>query len=56
MKNDIKELEPIDDYTEYLTDQMAEYDREAEQNNYSNYDEENIGCQSADDDGKELHF
>ena len=56
LKNDIKELEPIDDYTEYLTDQMAEYDREAEQNNYSDYDEENIGCQSADDDGKELHF
>ena len=56
LKNDIKELEPIDNYTEYLTDQMAEYDREAEQNNYSDYDEENIGCQSADDDGKELHF
>ena len=56
LKNDIKELEPIDDYTEYLTDQMAEYGREAEQNNYSGHDEENIGCQSADDDGKELHF
>ena len=56
LKNDIKELKPIDDYTEYLTDQMAEYDREAEHNNYSDYDEENIGCQSADDDGKELHF
>ena len=56
LKNDIKELEPIDNYTKYLTDQMAEYDREAEQNNYSDYDEENIGCQSADDDGKELHF
>ena len=52
LKNDIKELKPIDDYTEYLTDQMAEYDREAE----PDYDEENIGCQSADDDGKELHF
>ena len=56
LKNDIQELEPIDDYTEYLTDQMAEYDRQNEQNNYSDYDEENIGCQSADDDGKELHF
>ena len=56
LKNDIKELEPIDDYTEYLTDQMAEYDREARQNNYSDYDEENIGCQSADEDGKELYF
>ena len=56
LKNDIKELEPIDDYTEYLTDQMAEYDREAEQNNYSDYDEENIGCQSGGDDGEELHF
>ena len=38
LKNDNKELEPIDDYTEYLTDQMADYDREAEQNNYSDYD------------------
>ena len=56
LKNNIKELESIDDYTEYLTDQMAEYDRQNEQNNYSDYDEENIGCQSADDDGKELHF
>ena len=56
LENDIKELEPLDDYTEYLTDQMAEYDRQNEQNNYSDYDEENIGCQSADDDGKELHF
>ena len=56
LENDIKELEPIDDYTEYLTDPMAEYDRQNEQNNYSDYDEENIGCQSADDDGRELHF
>ena len=56
LKNDIKELKPIDDYTEYLVEQMAEYDRKNEQNNYSDYDEENIGCQSADDDGKELHF
>ena len=56
LKNDINELEPIDAYTEYLTDPMAEYDRQNEQNNYSDYDEENIGCQIADDDGKELHF
>ena len=33
LKNDIKELEPIDDYTEYLAAQMAEYDRQKEQNN-----------------------
>ena len=46
----------LDDYTEYLTDQMAEYDKKAEQNNYSDYDEGSIGCQSANDDGKELHF
>ena len=37
-----------------ITDE--EYESEAEQNNYSDYDEENIGYQSADDDGKELHF
>ena len=37
-----------------ITDE--EYEREAEQNNYSDYDEENIGYQSTDDDGKELHF
>ena len=35
---------------------MAEYDKKAEQNNYTDYDEENICCQSADDNGKELHF
>ena len=33
LKNDIKELEPIDDYTECLAAQMAEYDRQKEQNN-----------------------
>ena len=33
---------------------MAEYDREAEQNNYSDDDEENIGFQSAEDDGKDF--
>ena len=44
LKNNIKELESIDDYTEYLTEQTAEYDREADQNNYSDYNEENIGC------------
>ena len=33
LKNDIKELEPIDDYTEYLVAQMAENDRQKEQNN-----------------------
>ena len=33
LKNDIKELEPIDDYTEYLAAQIAEYDRQKEQNN-----------------------
>ena len=32
-ENDIKELKPIDDYTEYLVEQMAEYDRQKEQNN-----------------------
>jgi len=56
LKNDIKELEPINDYIKHSTDQMAENDGKAKQNNYSDYDEENIGCQSADDDGKELHF
>ena len=38
LENDIKELEPISDCTVYLTDQMAEYDRKAKQNNYSDYD------------------
>ena len=28
LKNDIKELEPLDDYTEYLVAQMAEQDRQ----------------------------
>ncbi len=34
---------------------MVVYDKKAEQNNYSDYDMENTGCQSTDD-GKELHF
>ncbi len=33
LKNDIKELVPIDDYTEHLVAQIAEYDRKKEQNN-----------------------
>ena len=33
LKNDIIELKPIDDYTEYLVEKMAEYDRQKEQNN-----------------------
>ena len=33
LKNNIKELEPVDDYTKYLVAQMAEYDRQKEQNN-----------------------
>ena len=28
LKNDIKELKPIDDYTEYLVKNMEEYDRQ----------------------------
>ena len=42
LKIDIQELEPIDDYKEYLTDQITEYDRKTEQNNYSDYDEETL--------------
>ena len=33
LKNDIKELKPIDDYTEYLVGQMKVYDRQKEGNN-----------------------
>jgi len=33
LKNDIKELKPIDDYTEYLVGQMKEYDRQKKGNN-----------------------
>ena len=33
LKNDIKELEPLDDYTEYLVAQMAEQDQHKEQYN-----------------------
>ena len=28
LKNDIKELEPIDDFTEYLVKNMEEYDKQ----------------------------
>ena len=33
LKNDIKELQPLDDYTEYLVAQMAGQDRQKEQIN-----------------------
>ena len=33
LKNDIKELNPIDDYTKYLVGQMKKYDKQKEENN-----------------------
>ena len=37
LKNDIKELEPINNYKEYFVAWMAEYDRNREQNNLKAY-------------------
>ena len=53
IEHEIKDLEETDgDFTDYLIRKGLEYDRQREE--LSEYDEENLGCQSGDDDGKEL--
>ena len=54
IEHEIKDLEEMDgDFTDYIVRKGEEYDR----NNPDPFDdEENLGCQSGDDDGKELNF
>ena len=56
IEHEIKDLEETDgDFTDYHFRKGLEYDRQREEE-LNEYDEENLGCQSGDDDGKELNF
>tara|TARA_Y100000589_G_C26733122_1_gene458562 strand:+ start:236 stop:538 length:303 start_codon:yes stop_codon:yes gene_type:complete len=41
------------EFSDYIVKGMDEYDSNT---NLTDYDEENFGCQSGDDDGRELNF
>ena len=51
------EIQQLEDdameFTDYIVKGMDEYDNNT---NLTDYDEENLGCQSGDDDGRELNF
>ena len=51
------EIQQLEDdemvFTDYIVKGMDEHDTNK---NLTDYDEENLGCQSGDDDGRELNF
>ena len=51
------EIQQLEDdemiFTDYIVKGMDEYNSNT---NLTDYDEENLGCQSGDDDGRELNF
>ena len=54
LEYEIQQLEDDEmEFTDYIVKGMDEYDNNT---NLTDYDEENLGCQSGDDDGKELNF
>ena len=54
LEYEIQQLEDDEmEFTDYVVKGMDEYDSNK---NLTDYDEENLGCQSADDDGRELNF
>ena len=54
LEYEIQQLEDDEmEFTDYIVKGMDEYDSNK---NLSDYDEENLGCQSGDDDGRELNF
>ena len=54
LEYEIQQLEDDEmEFTDYIVRGMDEYDRNK---NLTDYDEENLGCQSGDDDGRELSF
>ena len=54
LEYEIQQLEDDEmEFTDYIVKEMNEYDSD---NNLTDFDEENLGCQSGDDDGKELDF
>ena len=54
LEYEIQQLENDEmEFTDYIVKGMDEYDSNK---NLTDYDEENLGCQSGDDDGRELNF
>ena len=54
LEYEIQQLEDDEmEFTDYIVKGMDEYDNNT---NLTDYDEENLGCQSGDDDGRELNF
>ena len=54
LEYEIQQLEDDEmEFTDYKVEGMDEYDSNK---NLTDYDEENLGCQSGDDDGRELNF
>ena len=54
LEYEIQQLEDDEmELTDYIVKGMDEYDNNT---NLTDYDEENLGCQSGDDDGRELNF
>ena len=54
LEYEIQQLEDDEmEFTDYIVKGMDEYDSNT---NLTDYDEENLGCQSGDDNGKELKF
>ena len=54
LEYEIQQLEDDEmEFTDYIVKGMDEYDNNK---NLTDYDEENLGCQSGDDDGRELNF
>ena len=54
LENEIQQLEDDEmEFTDYIVKGLYEYDSNKD---LTDYDEENLGCQSGDDDGRELNF
>ena len=54
LEYEIQQLEDDEmEFTDYLGKEIDKYDSNK---NFTDYDEENLGCQSGDDDGRELDF
>ena len=54
LEYEIQQLEDDEmEFTDYIVKGMDEYDSNT---NLTDFDEENFGCQSGDDDGRELNF
>ena len=54
LEYEIQQLEDDEmEFTDYIVKGMDEYDSNTK---LTDYDEDNLGCQSGDDDGRELNF